>query len=172
MKEDSISIDGKDLLFIIRKGLWVSFIFLILGGFISYGWFNRIKETLDVPVYNRSIKIHLNRDVVNEINNASLNVNINDPSVEPLSYNNNIDKTPTQFELYNVSKNTGVTLKEEREAYSDLLSKEMEGPLQVTRFIFNDEGLLRFWVNVKLNENDSRIDNLMKKFTRLSTKPK
>ena len=44
----------------------------------------------------------------------------------------------------------------------DLLQKEMKGPLKVIRFSITDEGLLRFWVDVKLHENDSRITNLMK----------
>ena len=163
MMENKIVINRQDLLFVLRKGLWVFIIFLLGGGFISFGWFNHLKATAELPIYNRSIKIFLNRDVVKESNFQNLIENKAGNENENVLYKNNVGKNAIQFELYNVSKSTGVTLKEEREAYSDILQKEMEGPLKVKRFSFDDEGLLRFWVNVKLHKNDSRISNLMNK---------
>lgn len=163
MMKRSISVRYQDLMFVLRKGSLVFTIFLIVGGIISYEWFNHIKETMGVPIYNRSIKIDLNQDGKKKAAKANLNANGSNVESETASYKVYKSKTPVQFELYNISKNNGVTLKEEREAYSDLLKIEMEGPLKVTRFNFNDEGLLRLWVNVQLYENDPRIAKLIEK---------
>lgn len=167
MKEFSMLLNSEDMLFILRRGVWVFFVFLCFGGFVTYKWVNHIIKSPGKPIYSSRVKIDLNRMENNQSKPGSEIINFDVDMLEDkaaiLNYKNSKNKPPEQIELYNVAQNYGVTLMEERKAYSDLLKGEKNGPLKIKRWAIGKSGLLYIWINVPLHKNDNRIASLVKK---------
>lgn len=59
MKKTFVTIESRDLLFIIRHGYILCVALMIFGAVVTAVWSNNLRKTIEPPKYNRSIYINL-----------------------------------------------------------------------------------------------------------------